>query len=173
MQTSPHTGKERRIRLSTPGDLHVILHLIDCGRQKMRETGNMEQWADGSPAEEQIVQDINEGCSYIVEENGTPIATFAFIAGPDVTYSKIYDGEWADDTQPYHVIHRIASEHGAHGVLKDVLNYCFGVCGNIRIDTHRDNVIMRSALKKYGFAYCGIIYLLNGAERLAFQRCIV
>jgi N-acetylmuramic acid 6-phosphate etherase len=30
---------------------------------------------------------------------------------------------------------------------------------------------MRYALEKYGFRYCGIIYLLDGAERLAFQSC--
>jgi hypothetical protein len=28
---------------------------------------------------------------------------------------------------------------------------------------------MRHALEKYGFCYCGIIYLQDGAERLAYQ----
>ena len=37
------------------------------------------------------------------------------------------------------------------------------------IDTHRDNVIMRHVIDRYGFTYCGIIYLLNGDERLAYQ----
>ena len=43
------------------------------------------------------------------------------------------------------------------------------VAGNLRIDTHRDNVIMRHVIDLYGFTYCGIIYLLNGDERLAYQ----
>ena len=41
---------------------------------------------------------------------------------------------------------------------------------NIRIDTHRDNRIMQHVLEKFGFTYCGIIYLLSGDERLAFQK---
>lgn len=41
--------------------------------------------------------------------------------------------------------------------------------GNIRIDTHRDNRIMQHNILKYGFSYCGIIYLLSGDERLAYQ----
>ena len=39
-----------------------------------------------------------------------------------------------------------------------------------RQDTHRDNHILQHILKKHGFQYCGIIYLLNGDERLAFQK---
>ena len=46
------------------------------------------------------------------------------------------------------------------------------VAGNLRIDTHRDNVIMRHVIEHYGFTYCGIIYLLNGDERLAYQKRI-
>jgi hypothetical protein len=42
--------------------------------------------------------------------------------------------------------------------------------GNIRIDTHRDNVPMLSLLDKSGFERCGIIYLKNGDERIAFQK---
>lgn len=165
-------NKCRNIRRTKPDDLSAVMHMIECGRQKMRATGNMKQWTDGNPSEEQILNDIADGHSYIVEDNGIPVATFAFIAGPDVTYANIYEGEWLDEVRPYYVIHRIASVHTARGVLADVLAYCFSVTDNIRIDTHRDNLIMRTALKKYGFGYCGIIYLLDGAERLAYQRII-
>lgn len=165
-------NKCRNIRRTKPDDLSAVMQMIECGRQKMRATGNMKQWTDGNPSEEQILNDIADGHSYIVEDDGTPVATFAFIAGPDVTYANIYEGEWLDEVRPYYVIHRIASVHTARGVLADALAYCFSVTDNIRIDTHRDNVIMRSALQKYGFGYCGIIYLLDGAERLAYQRII-
>ena len=101
------------------------------------------------------------------------VATFAFIKGPDVTYTNIYEGEWMDNSLPYYVIHRMASVHGVHGVFKSILEYCFERTGNIRIDTHRQNSIMRNALEKYGFEYCGIIYLLDGAERLAYQRTLL
>jgi hypothetical protein len=72
-------------------------------------------------------------------------------------------------TSDYWVVHRMASVIEVHGIFKSVLDYCFTKATNIRIDTHRQNVIMRCALEKYGFHYCGIIYLLDGAERLAYQ----
>ena len=43
---------------------------------------------------------------------------------------------------------------------------------NLKIDTHRDNYPMQKSLKKNGFEYCGIIYLADGNERLAFQKSI-
>lgn len=43
---------------------------------------------------------------------------------------------------------------------------------NIRIDTHWDNKPMQGALAKAGFHYCGIIHLLDGDERLAYQKII-
>ena len=167
------TRMKRAIRKSETTDIGCIMDLLEMGRQKMRANGNMEQWTNGNPPTSLIEEDIHKGNSYVIEEEGEVIATFAFIEGPDVTYNSIYEGEWVDSEKPYHVIHRMASRHGVNGVFKDVLAYCFDRSNNIRIDTHRQNSIMRNALDKYGFTYCGIIYLLDGAERLAYQRIIV
>lgn len=104
-----------------------------------------------------------------MEQGGDIVASFAFIPSPEPTYARIYEGQWLDD-EPYHVVHRLASTAASHGVFNDVMDWCMNVAGNLRIDTHRDNVIMRHVIDKYGFAYCGIIYLLDGAERLAFQK---
>ena len=159
----------RTIRPSAPDDIPIIMQLFEQGRQKMRANGNMEQWINGNPQQKLIELDLQQGNSYIVEEGGFPIATFAFIKGPDITYNTIYEGEWLDNLHPYHVIHRMASIHGVHGIFKTVIDYCLEITTNIRIDTHRQNVIMRNALKKYGFRYCGIIYLIDKSERLAYQ----
>jgi RimJ/RimL family protein N-acetyltransferase len=143
----------------------------------MRQSGNLLQWGDDYPSAGVFKHDIDRGCSYLVEscdnhvENGkTPVGTFAFIPSPEPTYAKIYQGSWIDESQLYFVIHRIASTPTSHGVMKAILDFCFSQTNNIRIDTHRDNVIMQHLLDKYGFTYCGIIYLLNGDERLAYQR---
>jgi len=135
----------------------------------MRESGNLKQWTDGYPSAEVFGYDIAQGVSYVVEEEGACVGTFALVPGPDVTYAKIYEGQWLNDA-PYYVIHRIAGRRNTKGILKMVLDYAFARTNNVRIDTHRDNVIMRHLLQKLGFQYCGIIYLLNGDERLAFQR---
>ena len=53
-----------------------------------------------------------------------------------------------------------------------MMDFCFAHDVNIRIDTHRDNLIMQHNLLKHGFAYCGIIYLASGDTRLAYQRIV-
>lgn len=145
------------------------MHLIDSGRKIMVASGNMHQWDDNHPSKIQIENDIANGDSYLLLENGKPIATWAFIRGPEPTYAIIYNGKWIN-RRAYHVIHRVASLPGCHGVMRDLLEWCFSMDGNIRIDTHRDNAVMRHSLAKYGFTYCGIIHLQNGDERLAYQK---
>ncbi len=157
------------IRKSKIEDIPTLLEIAEEARQIMRESGNMNQWTDGYPSLDVFEEDITRNVSYVIEREGTLVATFALIPGPDITYNKIYEGAWLNE-DPYYVIHRIASRKGAKGVLKEALDYGFEKTENIRIDTHRDNVIMQHLLRKYGFAYCGIIYLLNGDERLAFQK---
>lgn len=159
----------RTIRRATEADIEVIMKLIDSGRHIMRADGNLHQWEEGYPKQETIIQDVANGNAYLVMDQAEPVATFALIAGPDPTYRRIYNGAWQYDA-PYHVIHRIASLPEAHGILSDVLNYSFSHTSYIRIDTHRDNRIMRKLLARNGFAYSGIIYLANGDERLAFEK---
>ena len=89
---------ERFVRKATAEDLPVILDLIESGRRIMRENGNPHQWGDSHPTVEQIEDDIANGCSYLLMEDGRAIATFAFIPGPDVTYAVIYDGQWIEPT---------------------------------------------------------------------------
>ena len=79
-------------------------------------------------------------------------------------------GQWLND-KPYGVIHRIASDGKTKGIGSFCVNWVVSQCGNVRIDTHRDNVVMQNMLKKNGFQYCGIIHIENGEERLAYQRC--
>ena len=160
------------IRKSTLADLPVILNLRDQAREIMRSYGNVYQWPDGYPRDDMFLKDIELGGSYVVmDERGKMVGTFALIPSPEVTYNVIYDGQWLDD-EPYHVIHRIASTPESHGVLDALLDYCESQVGNIRIDTHEANIIMRKGLEKHGYQYCGIIHLLNGDERLAFQKSL-
>ena len=158
------------IRNARLEDVPVIMRLVDEARGIMRSCGNMNQWTDGYPSEETIKQDIDNGhCFVLVEPSGEVVASFAFIPGPEPTYREIYEGSWLDD-KPYYVVHRLASTVASHGVFDAVMDYCMDVAGNLCIDTHRDNVIMRHVIERYGFTYCGIIYLLNGDERLAYQK---
>ena len=160
----------RIIREAKPSDMAEIMKVMDAAKEIMRQSGNMHQWGEGYPSEAIIFSDMEKDGGFIVEDDGKVVAYFAFLASPELTYSKIYRGEWLDDEQPYHVIHRIASVPEAHGIFSDIMDFCFSHDSNIRIDTHRDNHIMQHNILKYGFTYCGIIHLASGDERLAYQK---
>ncbi len=163
----------RIIRPAVPGDIERIMPVFDAARVIMRSDGNMNQWSDGYPSKETVLSDIQRDGGFVFEEEGGRIVGyFAFLPSPEPTYYYIEGGEWLDKDAPYHVIHRIASYPDVHGIFSDMMDYCFGKEPNIRIDTHRDNSIMRHNIMKRGFSYRGIIYLASGDERLAYQKII-
>ncbi len=158
------------IRKSTTSDLSVILQLRDSARQIMRSSGNLSQWPDGVPQESKFTSDIQSGFSYIVEQDGSPVATFALIPSPDPTYAVVYDGSgWRYPDNQYGVIHRLASNAQCRGVFSAIFSFARQLYSDIRIDTHSDNKIMRHLLAKNGFKPVGTIILSNGEPRLAFQ----
>ena len=164
-------AKEMEIRKATLRDHGRIMEIYAAANGFMAANGNPNQWKGCYPPSEMIISDIERGELYLAVSGEEILAVFFYKLADDPTYAKIYDGEWKKDS-PYGVIHRIAVAENAHG--KGVSAFCFefaySLCGNIRIDTHRDNLVMQKALKKSGFEYCGIIYLANGEERLAYQK---
>ena len=160
----------RIIREANPTDMTSIMQVMEAAKGIMRSSGNMHQWTDGYPSEDVILSDMEKGGGYVLEEDSQIVAYFALLTSPEPTYAKIYNGEWLDDERPYHVIHRIASYPGVHAIFSSIMDFCFSNDPNIRIDTHRDNTIMQHNIAKHGFTYCGIIYLANGDERLAYQK---
>lgn len=161
-----------KIRKTQLTETDRLMDIFMQAKRIMRKDGNMKQWTGNYPSLEIITQDIQNGNSYVcLDDTDEIIGTFAFIPGPDPTYAHIYDGAWIDDTQPYRVIHRLASTESSRGVAAACLQWCYEQIPNLRADTHRDNHILQHILKKHGFRYCGIIYLLNGDERLAYQKC--
>ena len=161
----------RIIREAKPADIPEIMQVIEAAKKIMRSSGNMRQWGDGYPSEAVIFSDMEKLGGYIIEDTGRIVGYFAFLPSPEPTYSKIYDGEWLDDVKPYHVVHRIASYPDVHGIFSDIMDFCFSHDSNIRIDTHKDNRIMQHNIKKYGFTYCGIIYLANGRSSESHHAC--
>ena len=160
-----------RIRKTEINDIVRVLEIYENGRQYMRQNGNLEQWNNNYPSKEVVDEDISNGWSYVVidEDTSEIIGVFAYLPGPDITYRKIYEGKWPND-KDYYVIHRIAVAVHRRGVASFIYEYCLKNSDVIRIDTHNDNIPMQNSLKKNGFSYCGIIHLLNGDERLAYQK---
>lgn len=94
---------------------------------------------------------------------------FALIIGEDPTYLRIEHGAWLNNS-PYGTIHRLGSDGTRKGCFAECLTFCLNRIPNLRADTHRNNLTMQHLLEKYGFRRCGIIYVKDGSERLAYQR---
>lgn len=160
------------IRPAGLGDLPLVMEIYDYARAFMRANGNVTQWVNGYPSEELIRQEIQDGHSFVCTDgDGEIVGTFCFILGDDPTYQQIYDGAWLND-EPYGVIHRMGTNGKRKGIAESCLNWSFQHSNNIRVDTHRDNLVMQHILEKNGFKRCGIIYVRDGTERIAYQKIV-
>lgn len=165
------------IRRTTKNDIDTILEIFENGRQIQKATGNAGQWAEGYPTREMVEADIQKDRSYVCVsdsseeeiEEGTVLATSVVDFESDPNYSYIEEGEWLNE-EPYATIHRIATSGLVKGAGKYIFEWGINQCNNIRIDTHKRNKPMLSLIEKYGFTYCGLIYVHDGTERLAFQK---
>ena len=156
------------IRPATPADIPALRPVFEAAKGIMRADGNRDQWsAPGFPDDSLLLRDIAREGSFVIEDDAL-VAYFALLPSPEPTYDYI-DGAWLTD-EPYGVIHRMASYPDVHGIFSAVIDFAASRYSHLRIDTHRDNHIMQHLIEKYGFTYCGIIWLEDGTERLAYER---
>ena len=157
-----------QVRKAQIRDLPRILEIYQSARAFMASSGNPNQWGSANPPRETLEEDIRLGDLYLLTEGEIIHGCFAYIPGPDPTYGVIYEGQWHSD-RPYGVIHRVAGD-GSGGILRAAVSYAEGHSDCLRIDTHEDNKIMQRQILRMGFQRCGIIHLLNGQPRIAFDR---
>ena len=167
--------KNLRFRKGLEADLERVMELVADAQNWFRTQG-IDQWQDGYPTRELILSDIQGGENYIVEHNGAVVATFVASFAGEPTYAEIKGKGWLNESR-YAVVHRIAvaDECRRKGIAKEILHYAEELSveqgiDDIRIDTHRDNVAMRSLLKKLGYLHCGRITLTSGAFREAYHK---
>lgn len=160
-------------------DLISIMSII-IDAQELLASQNTDQWQNGYPNNEIILKDIQNKESFVlISAFGTCVATAMFSTKNEPTYSKI-EGRWMNPKQTiYGVIHRmaVAKKHRSKGLAKFIFNQCEQKLlekkiPSMRIDTHKDNFGMQKLLKTLGYSYCGVIYLENGDQRLAFEKLI-
>jgi RimJ/RimL family protein N-acetyltransferase len=164
-------------RKSIEADMPSIMHIIHQAQTQLKEAG-VNQWQNQYPNEAAILNDIHNQESYVVLDHERVIGTFALSFRIESTYNQIYEGNWLS-IQDYAVIHRIAldNEYKGLGVSTEVIDTIEEWCVNkkvfsIKIDTHEDNKSMRRMLEKNGFVYCGIIFLLDGNSRVAYEKLL-
>lgn len=167
------------IRKTEKSDLCAIMPIFDEARKTIAALG-IDQWQNGYPSEAVVERDIELDQSRAIELDGEICATFALIFDGEPTYNKIYGGEWmTGDSESYIAIHRVAISMAKRGggIAGAIIDYAADTARSLgrkslRIDTHRGNIVMRKMLEKQGFSYCGIIYLEDGGERVAYERVL-
>ncbi|MDO5713756.1 MAG: GNAT family N-acetyltransferase [Tissierellia bacterium] len=165
-----------KIRLGRKNDERKILELYTQGKNWFRKFG-IDQWLDGYPNEESFLEDIKEKHLYLWEDDEV-MATGVLMTKQEPTYKNIYKGKW-HFPEPYGTIHRftVANKWKGQGLglqcFKDLeeIGKEKG-CKSIRIDTHEDNKCMKRLIEKAGYMYAGIIYLEDGAKRLAYEKSL-
>lgn len=162
-------------RYARKKDLPTILSIIQQAKQRLK-TLNINQWQDGYPDEEAILNDIAHKQGYLFVKNGTIIAYVAICFEADPFYASI-DGKWLSN-QPYVVVHRLAvSDAYAHqGVAKHILQHASKLAlkreyNAFRIDTHYANHYMRNLIRAHGFILCGLVQVRDG-QRLAYEKIL-
>ncbi len=168
------------IRKACENDIDEVMPIFDEARGTIASLG-INQWQDGYPSRALIADDVARGNSYVAVVNSEIAASFAMIFDGEATYNKIYDGEWpsGNDFRNYVAIHRvvIAVKSRGQGIASEIMNFAADSAEkngfkSLRIDTHRGNIVMRKMLEKQGFVHCGTIFLLNGDERVAYEKLL-
>lgn len=171
--------KNINVKKTTKSDIDRIMIILGEARQRMAKLG-IDQWQYGYPTRDIIKDDLLKGMSYSVREEGDNeiYGTFCLKEGGEPTYDKIFDGAWLTNGE-YFAIHRIAvcNEKRGSGMSDKMCRFIEAECKargvrSLRVDTHIGNTPMRKFLDRNGFVYCGIIYLADGEERIAFEKII-
>lgn len=167
-----------KFRKSKINDIDDMMHLIESA-QNYLEDEEIPQWNNGYPNKDILKADIEQGSSYVLVEDGKIVGTLAAIFGHDETYDVIDHGDWLTEEDNYVVIHRVAVDKGLKGqgiapkMFKEIEKMAkVHKKDSIRIDTHKKNDSMLSLIEKLGFRYCGIIYVDDGSERVAYERVL-
>ena len=143
-------------------DLDDIMRVV-AEAQRFMSTLNIDQWQDGYPERETLLEDIELRRLYIIEDGGRVAAFAALLTEPEPIYDDI-DGAWAVPG-PYLTIHRMAMDdaHRSRGLAAEIVAHAVSIakengCAALRADTHTGNVAMRRFLEKRGFVYRGTVY---------------
>lgn len=159
-----------RIEKAKPEQIDEIMAIYDHAKEFMKASGNGNQWINGYPQKKLIEKNISDGNLYdVYDDKGDLSGVFFYNIEEDPTYARIDNGAWLND-KPYGVLHRIASNGKIKGITDKCIDYIFSQCGNLRADTHKENIVMQKLLERNGFVECGIIYTNNGDERIAYQK---
>ncbi|MBR5133498.1 MAG: GNAT family N-acetyltransferase [Alistipes sp.] len=148
------------------------MSIVHDAQLALRDLG-IDQWQDGYPTRESIVEDIDNGVGYVAVKDDKIIGYAAIVLSGEPAYLQIAD-KWLYDNN-YVVVHRLCTSitYRRKGTAIKLMQHAASISRDaghraFRIDTHRGNIRMLSMLEKLGFSYRGIVHYDSG-ERVAYE----
>ena len=159
------------IRLAFPNEVNAVMKVIEDAKKTLAQSGS-DQWQNGYPNADIIIDDIISGQAYVALEEGEVIAYVAVTRSPESAYDAIYEGSWQGGEPEYLVFHRIAVAAANQG-QKVAQTFLEGLIEgfdylDFRSDTHAENKVMQHIFEKLGFEKVGKVPV--DGERLAYQK---
>lgn len=161
------------IRLAEVSDVDAIMTIVGQAQQALAELG-IDQWQDGYPSRQAILDDIACNVGYVAVEDNTVIGYAAIVLTGEEAYTQIDANEW-NTSNDYVVVHRlcVSSSVRRSGIAIRLMQHAASLAREhsfsaFRIDTHQGNIRMLSMLQKLGFKPTGIIHYDSG-ERVAYD----
>ena len=159
------------IRLAFPNEVDAVMKVIEDARKTLAKSGS-DQWQNGYPKADIIIDDIISGQAYVALEEGELLAYAAVTKSPEKAYEAIYEGDWQDGDSEYLVFHRIAvaADVQGQGIAQTFLEGLIEGFDylDFRSDTHAENKSMQHIFEKLGFKKVGKVPV--DGERLAYQK---
>ncbi len=164
-----------KLRKANISDAGMIWQILLRAIEQRRQDGS-EQWQNGYPNEQTVLDDIANGYGYVIADNNVVIAYAAIIFDVEPAYNDIR-GEWLTNGD-YVVVHRVATSNSVKG--KGVATQLFKLLEDlaveqnvfsIKVDTNFDNAPMLKILERLGYSYCGEV-IFGGAPRKAFEKVL-
>lgn len=151
------------IKRAQPADLPTVMEIINHAKARLKAEGS-PQWQDGYPNDDTLRHDIAGLACYLLMVDDQVAGTASMIVGDDLHYQELAGGHWANETDPYATIHRIAIAPGHAGqnlsyyFFSNLISqaYAEGV-RNFRIDTHDLNKRVQAIVARVGYTYRGTI----------------
>ena len=163
--------------LATDKDVDEIEKIYEYAVKTIGELG-IDQWQNGYPCKESIIEDLEKQRLYVCRDPSGVIGVCAVIKDGEPAYNNIYGGNWLTNGK-YITIHRFAVSGRSRrcGVGTFMIKRIESMAAeegfpSIRIDTHNGNVPMRSMLNASEFTHCGTINLASGDERAAYEKLV-
>ena len=86
------------IRLAFPNEVEAIMQMMEDAKKCLAKSGS-DQWQNGYPNADIIIDDIISGQAYVALGEGELLAYAAVTKSPEEAYEAIYEGSWQGKNQ--------------------------------------------------------------------------